>query len=231
MQPIHGKDVLVSLKIDEIFRPVLCATDMSFNCTQELVLATSADTGKWRKKRLRGLSEWSVSVNGLSKIGNNDGQVSFFYLLQENIRGTEQIIQMMFEDEDGNTQVLEGTVVIPSLSINGNVNSFADASVLFEGAGSVDIVEPVSDVESGVCEELESDTFTLAEGATFVSGVGQEGKSFAGKEILEVDREGSQYDYADGSPGNRQYAYNGTNISFESAGNPGGETVFVMWKQ
>lgn len=231
MEPIHGTNVLVSLKIDTQFYPVLCATDMSFNCTQEVVLATSADTGKWRKKRLRGLSEWNVSVNGLSKIGNTDGQVSFFYLLQENIRGSEQIIQMMFEDDEGNTQVLEGIVIIPSLSINGNVNSFADASILFEGSGEVDILEAVSDVESGVCEDLESDTFGLAESETSVSGLGQEGKSFEGKEIIEVDREGIQHDYTAGSPGNREYGYNGTEISFEIAGNPGGEKVFVMWKQ
>lgn len=231
MEPIHGKDVLVSLKIDTEFYPVLCATDMSFNCTQEVVLATSADTGKWRKKRLRGLSEWNVTVNGVSKIGNSDGQVSFFYLLQENIRGSEQTIQIMFEDSDGNTQVLEGVVIIPSLSITGNVSSFADVSVLFEGAGLVEIQEPVSEVISDLCEDLDSDTFILSEGETEINGLGQEGKSFEGKEILEVDREGLQHNYTDGSPGNMEFAYNGTDISFENAGNPGGEKVFVLWKQ
>jgi hypothetical protein len=232
MQPIHGQDILLSIKIDADFYPVLCAVDMTFQCSQEVLLATSVDTGVWRRKRLRNLSEWSVSLSGLTKIDNTDGQVSFFYLLQQNIRGAEQVIQIMFTDADLNTQVLEGTVLIPDLSINGNVSSFGDVNITFEGTGEVIIQEAVSDVVSGVCEDLISDTWILAEGATGVSGLGQQGRSFAGMEILEVDREGLQHDFASGAAGNREYSYNGTTISFDitNPGLPGGETVFVMWK-
>lgn len=236
MEPIHGTDILLSMKIGASFIPVLCAIDMTYTCSQEVVLATSASTGKWRQKRLRGLSEWSVSLTGLTKIDNTDGQVSFFYLLQENIRGSEQLIQIMFEDADGNTQILEGTVIIPELSINGNVSSFADVSVLFEGTGAVEITEAVSggggeSGESDLCDDLFSDTWVMAEGESSISGAGQEGRSFAGHEILEVDVEGMQYDYKSGTPGNREFGYDGTNISFEIPAPEGGQKVFVMWKQ
>lgn len=230
MEPIHGRDILLSIKVGDEFFPVLCAIDMTFNCSQEVLLATSVDTGIWRRKRLRGLSEWSVQMSGLSKINNTDGQVSFFWLLQENIRGSEQIIQIMFEDADGNTQVLEGVVIIPQLSINGNVGSFADANVSFEGTGPVEIGGPISDIDSDLCDDLESDVWILAEGEFAVSGLGAEGKSFAGKVILEVDREGTQFDYA-ATPGNREYGYEGTEVSFVNAGNPDGEKIFVLWKQ
>lgn len=230
MEPIHGKDVLVSILVDGDFIPVLCATDMTFSCSQEVLLATSADTGKWRRKRLRDLSEWRVDVSGLTKINNSDGQAGFFYLLLENIRGTEQIIQLMFEDADDNTQVIEGTVLIPDLSINGNVGSFADVNVTFEGTGEFDIGNVDSDVDSDLCDDLDSDTWTMAEGADSISGLGQEGKSFAGKEILEVDYEGTQYDYTSGAPANREYAYDGTNVSFETEAPEGGVKIFVLWK-
>lgn len=231
MEPVHGKDILLSIKIDTTFYPVLCAIDMTFQCSQEVLLATSVDTGIWRRKRLRNLSEWSVSVSGLTKIDNIDGQVSFFYLLQQNIRGAEQIIQIMFTDYDLNTQVLEGMVLIPELSINGNVSSFSDVSITFEGTGEVTIQQAVSGVVSGVCEDLTSDTWLVTAGQTSISGVGQQGRSFAGKEILEVDREGLQHDYTSGTPGNRQYGYNGTLISFDPT-NPfnAGETIFVLWQ-
>lgn len=236
MEPIHGTDILLSLKIGASFIPVLCAIDMTYSCSQEIVLATSASTGKWRQKRLRGLSEWNVSLTGLTKIDNSDGQVSFFYLLQENIRGSEQIIQIMFEDADGNTQVLEGTVLIPELSLNGNVSSFADVSVVFEGTGPVEITEAVSggdqSGESDLCDQLVSDTWLVVAGNSNISGAGQQGRSFAGKEILEVDRSGLSHDYTSGAPGNMQYGYNGTLITFDST-NPfnEGETIFVLWKQ
>lgn len=231
MEPIHGKDILLSLKIGNEFYPALCGVDMTFSCFQGVVLATSVDTGNFRRKRLRGLSEWNVSTSGLTKIDNTDGQVSFFYLLQENIRGSEQMIQIMFTDDAGNIQVLEGVVIIPNLSINGNVNSFADANVLFDGSGAFEITEAVSDVESDICDDLFSDTWIMAEGATSISGLGQEGGSFAGKEILEVDVEGTQYDYSSTTPGNREYGYDGTNISFEIAAPEFGQKVFVLWKQ
>jgi hypothetical protein len=204
---------------------------MTFSCRQEVLLATSVDSGNWRYKKLRNISEWNVSVSGLTKIDNTDGQVSFFYLLQQNIRGSEQIIQIMFEDSNGNIQVLEGTVLIPELSINANVGSFADATISFEGTGPVEITEPVSDVESDICEDLVSDTWDVVATETSISGAGQEGKSFAGKEILEVDRSGMVHSYTSGIPGNMEYAYNGTEISFDPT-NPfnDGETIFVLWK-
>lgn len=230
MEPIHGNDILLSIKVGTEFFPVLCATDMTFQCSQDVVLATTVGTGIWRRKRLRNLSEWSVSITGLSKIDNTDGQVSFFYLLQENIRGAEQTIQILF-DVDGDTQVLEGIVIIPDLSINGNVSSFADVNATFLGAGEVTIQEAVSGVESGICEELVSDTWATTEGLNSISGPGNEGRSFAGMEILQVDREGIQHDFTSGTPGNRQFTYDGTLISFDST-NPfnAGETVFVLWK-
>lgn len=231
MEPIHGKDILLSIKVGDEFIPVICAIDMTFTCTQEVLLATSVDTGIWRRKRLRNLSEWNVQVSGLSKIDNSDGQVSFFYLLQENIRGSEQTIQIMFEDSDANTQVLEGVVIIPQLTINGNVGSFADATISFEGTGAVEIGIPISDVDSDLCDDLVSDVWVLAEGEFAINGAGQEGNSFAGKDILEVDREGTQYDYTNGSPGNREFAYDGTDISFADAGITDGEKVYVLWKQ
>lgn len=236
MRPIEGKDVLVSILVEGEFLPVMCAIEMSFQCSQEVLLSTTIDTGIWRRKRLRQLSEWSVTVTGITKIDNTDGQASFFYLLQENIRSQEQTIQMMFEDEDGNTQVLEGVVVIPELSLTANMTGFMDTSITFEGAGDVGIEPVVSgggngsgeSGESGECDVLFSDTWLMAEGETTITGPGNEGRSFAGKEILQVAREGMQYDYTNGTPGNREFGFDGTTITFRDPS--AGETVFVLWK-
>lgn len=229
MEPIHGNNCLLSIKVDDTFYPVLCAIDFTFSVRQEMVLATTVDTGVWRQKRNRGLSEWSVTISGLTKIDNTDGQISFFYLLQESVRAQVQTIQAMFEDSDGNTQVLEGLVIMPEMSINANVNSFADASIVFEGAGEVVVQEVVSEPLSEMCEQIYSDTWEAVAGETTISGTGQEGRSFAGKEIIEVVREGMQYDYTDGAVGNRMYGYNGTTVTFEVPFMDG-ERVYVMWK-
>lgn len=229
MEPIFGTDVLVSIKVDDTFYPVLCAVDMTLSTRQEVVLATSADTGIWRRKRLRRLSEWSLSVSGLTKIDNTDGQISYFYLLQENVRGTEQTIQVLFEDADGNTKVIEGDVIIPEISINASVGAFSDVNVTFEGAGSFTIADTPEPISS-VCLEIYSDTWTMDEGENTINGLGQEGRSFEGKEILKVSVEGVQYDYTSGVPGNREFGYDGTEISVENNAPEGGQKVHVIWK-
>jgi hypothetical protein len=174
-----------------------------------------------------------VTLNGLTKIDNTDGQISYFYLLQENVRGTEQTIQIIFEDTDGNIQVIEGTVLIPDITFNSSVGSFSDVNVTFEGSGRFTIEQSLSGAQSGsgLCETILSDTWIMAAETNSISGAGNEGRSFAGMDILEVDREGTQFDYTSGSPGNREFSFDGTNIIFQDdvpAGQT--ETVFVLWK-
>jgi hypothetical protein len=152
MTNIHGNDVILYLLVDAVYYPILCATDMNFSVKQDVVLATSANTGIARKKKLRGLYEWTVTTSGLTKVNNNDGQISFFYILQESVRGTEQEIKIEFDDEDGNEQVITGTVIIPDLSISAPTSDFSSADITFEGSGEFEMnpIEPPVPTE---CEQ------------------------------------------------------------------------------
>lgn len=76
-----------------------------------------------------------------------------------------------------------------------------------------------------------SDYWQTTAGQTSVSGESVEhGYSLTGKTIIEVSREGLQYDLiTSGTPGERQCIYSSGAITFRDAFNPG-ETVFVEFK-
>lgn len=197
MTPIFGYDVIVNLVIDTVPYPIFCATDMEFRLKQDIVLATSASTGSYRQKRLRGLCEWSVTTSGLTKIDNTDGQVSFFYLLQEAIRGQEQSIQIDFTDEEGNDQSLSGSVIIPELGINGPASDWSSASVTFEGTGAISMV-PVEPPVPSECEQEDTLYIDAVEGE---DSVHHDLLEQTGVVILAVARTGAVHYETSGTPG------------------------------
>ncbi len=230
MEPIQGKDAYVQLKVGEDFLDLLCATEMSLNVSQDVVLKTTVGSGAWRRKALRGLSDWSVSVSGLSHIDNTADQISWFYVLQQQVRGTAQIVRIIFE-ADGDTLVLEGEVIIPVMSIGGSVTDFAIGDITLEGTGPFELSNVIP-VPTGDCPEVFADTWDTVEGEFGISGPGREGLSFEGADkILMVFREADSTDPDVGTPGNREFNYDGVNISF-NPGNPfnPGETVRVVWE-
>lgn len=195
MQNIFGNNVIVSLLVDAVYYPVFCGTDMELRVKQDVVLATSANTGIARKKKLRGLYEWTVTVSGLSKIDNSDGQISFFYLLQESVRGTEQDIKVEFEDEDGNDQEITGTVIIPDLGINGPATDFSTADVTFEGSEEFEM-NPVSPPVPTDCEQATIYIDCVAGEFTVHSDL----LEAAGVVILAVARSGQVHYETSGTP-------------------------------
>lgn len=225
---VHGKNVSVEALIDGDYIAVGCAVSFSYEFENEIIGKTDRNAGLNRKKRVR-ISDSRGSVQGVTTINNSATRLTSFYFLQEAVRRAEQDMRFVFTDQANNTRYVQGLFLVRSLGFSGETSSFSEFDLQLEGTGDITIgtVEPPAE---SICPELFSDTWVLAEGETSISGLGQEGRSFAGNEIIEVDREGLQYDYKEGSPGNREFSYDGTNISFEIAGNEFSEKVFVIWK-
>lgn len=228
MTPIHGRDCLLSIDIDGEFLPALCATDFTLNVRQDIVLATAPGTGFWRQRRRKGISEWDVSLSGLTKVDNSDGQISWFYLVQESVRGSVLTIQLLYEDESGNTVVITGDALIPEMSLSAPVQGFTSGTIGFVGTGGFTQETNVPVAPSGVCAVQETIYTTLAEGETSVTDALL---TTDNAEVLWVTRSGFGLSYTTGTPINDQYAvdYATGTISF-AADNPGnGEPIGIGW--
>lgn len=228
---IQGKDVNVEALVDGVYITIGCAVSISFEFENELIAKTDVNAGLNRKKRVR-MSDSRGSVQGLTMIDNTATRLTAFHFLQEAVRRSEQTMRFVFMGEN-DTRYITGLFLVQALSLTGDHGGpgFSEFDLRLEGTGGITIGTVDSGSESGLgCPDIDSDTWVMDEGESSVSGAGLQGKSFVGKQILEVDVEGLQYDYKDGAPGNREYAYDGTNISFETQAPEGGQRVFVIWK-
>lgn len=225
---VHGRDVSVEALINGDYIAIGCAVSCSFEFENEIIGKTDRNAGLNRKKRVR-ISDTRGSVQGLTTIESSATRLTSFHFLQEAVRRSENDMRFVFIDEANNTRYVQSLFLVKALSLTGDVSAFSEFDLQLEGTGGITIgtVDPVPDI---ICPELFSDTWTMAEGENSISGLGQEGRSFAGNEIIEVDVEGTQYDYSSIAPGNREYSYDGTNISFEIAAPEFGQKVFVVWK-
>lgn len=228
---VHGRNVVGLFKIDTTWYNIFCATGCTFSFTNELIEKTDANAGVFRKYRVR-RSDIAASFSGVTKTGQADGVISPFYFLTEAVRRNEGQYRVMFTDENGTEKIIGITGLIESLDMSGEVSSFSTSDMSIKGTGGFEI-DPVDPPGPQVCDEFYSDWWTTTPGATSISGLSSVlGLSFAGLDVIEVDREGLQHDIIEtGTPGNREAKYTGgSTIDFDPT-NPfnSGERVFVIW--
>jgi hypothetical protein len=226
---VNGRDVNVEALVDGNYILIGCAFSCSFEFENELIGKTDVNAGLNRKKRVR-ISDFRGSVQGLTTLNNTVTHLTPFYFLQEAIRRAENALRFVFTDQAGSTKYITGNFLVKAMSLTGDTSAFSEFDLQLEGTGGVTIgtVNPIPDP---FCPELFSDTWETTPGESAITGPGLAGRSFEGQDILEVDREGTQFDYTAGAPGNRQFTYDGVSISFDPTNpfNPD-ERVFVVWK-
>lgn len=225
---VFGRDMVFEAKIDDVYTPFGCAASGSFDFKNELIAKTDVNAGLFRKKRVR-ISDCSLSVQGLTTLENNSTG-SVMYFLQEGVRRTEQDLRITFTDEANLQKQIQGMFLLESCQLSGEVSGFSEFDMEFQGTGGFTISD-VEDESGGIIGDAQWDWWAAVEGGNTISGAGNYGRSFAGDEILLVDREGVQYDEVTSSPSGRQYSSDGTTISFDAAlPFNSGERVFVLWK-
>lgn len=229
MNPVEGKNVVFSMKVDGTYYPVLCATDMTFSKGVEKIEKTGPTSGGVRQWMLR-LEQYTSTISGLTYVENDD-ELSFFYLLQESVRREEQDFKLVFTDGRGDTISLTGVGLIGDCDINGPATDFSNCNIeiLWNQEPEFDQIDPP---EGGAC--IESPLYLAFTSGTSVS---DEALEATGVEILHVEREGLGMTETSGTPvsGSREFKFtggtgNGT-IAFD-ADNPstGDEVVYVLYR-
>lgn len=231
---VQGKKAILEISIGGIYRPIGCAVSCSYTFQNELIAKTDRNAGLFRKKRVR-ISDFSMSMDGLMTL-KNDENISILYMLQEGVRRTEQDVRIRYTDELDLQKQVQGVVLVESISLSGSTDAFVEFSLSMQGTGPITIGAPTGgDGDSpgtGIPGDVQFDWWDTTPGASSITGVGHYGRTFANKDVIEVAREGTQYDEVVSGPSNRQYANSGTVISFDTL-NPfnAGERVYVVWQE
>lgn len=229
---IFGTNGTIEVKVGGNYFPIGCFTSFSFRHNNELILKTDVNAGLFRKRKVR-ISDCSASVSGLTTL-ENDTTASTFYFLQESIRRTEQDIRFTFLDQDNVSKQIQGIFLLETGEVSGSVEDFSEFELEFLGTGGFTI-SAVDESPEPLPDGLMWDYWETTPGEFAISGAGHYGRSFAGvsfENLVEVDREGTQYDTTESAPGNRQAQYDGTNIEFENAFEDVSpvERVYVIWQ-
>lgn len=219
-------EMLVSLD----WYPVLCQVEVNYKLQQEVILKTGVNSGIFREKATR-LNEAFCSVRGITPIENGD-VISVFYMLQESIRTAPQEIRIKYVDQAGGNQQISGTAYIVNIDMPSPQADFMTVTIDFEFSGAITIENVTAPPSAGLV--LYSDLWTTTAGQNYISGASAiHAYSLVGKTILEVDREGVQYDLIanNSTPGNRQCSWNTSSnrLVFENDFSDS-ETVFVIFR-
>lgn len=230
---VLGRNWLVQGSTDDglSYKTIGCAYSGSIEIENELIAKTDRNAGLFRKKRVR-MSDCRISVQGLMTLANDADKLSAIYYAEEAVRRTEQPIRCLFTDEAGFDRYIAGLFLVRLINFTGQVAGFGEFDMSLEGTGGIVIEELDEPAIPGVPEEF-SDWWAGAEGETTITGAGTFGRNFNGHTVLAVARETSIYYEASGTPGVGEFAFDGTTISFsaDQPFNPGGERVFVLWKE
>lgn len=152
-------------------------------------------------------------------------------------------MRFVFTDQAGFIRNIEGIFLVRTINLTGSQTDFSEFDLQLEGTSNIDIGVVIppgggggdDDSDSGApacLDELYSDYWEAVEGESSVSGLGVQGLTFADQQVLFVSREGIEHEFVASGPGNREYTYDGTEISFDPTNpfNAEGERIFVIWK-
>ena len=157
---IQGRNVHVFKYIDSEMFEIVCGEDVVFELQKELIGATTPDSGKFKEVRPR-LKEFFVTISGVST-SENDGDISVFYLLGDDVVDEVQDIEIVYTDNNGNDVSIRGNFFIETLNINGPAADSSGFEIRLRSWGDYAATELVDPELAG--SNVTSDSYTIAGG-------------------------------------------------------------------
>jgi len=215
---IQGKNVHVFKYIDAAPFEIVCGTNIVVEFQQELIGATTPESGRYLEVRPRMRSLTAV-ISGAST-STNDGNLAIFHFIDEDIFGEVQDLEVVYTDNNGVDRSIRGDFYIERLPITAEAGSASTYDINLKSSGTYTAASLVDPTVTGV--NVKSDSYTVASGKISNS----QWIGLASANIIEVCREGSEQ-LSLGLP----YSFNsGTGeITPDPSTTIDGQRMFVIW--
>ena len=210
---IQGSNVHVFKYVESLPLEIVCATDMTLTINQEMIGATTPDSGIYKERRPR-LIDFSLSLSGAST-SDNDGDISIFYMLN-NIREAHDL-QIVFTDNIGNERTFRADFYIETNDLTAPADEASTYELSLLGTGPYFLSELLDPSTTGT--QVGSGTFVVSGGV--VTDPDLEGVLIIGvwREGTNLESMGISYTYNSGT---------GT-ITPDPATTEDGQRIFVIW--
>lgn len=216
---IQGDNVRIYKYIDAALFEIVCAENITYERSRELIGATTPDSGKDTEVRPRMRSHF-VTVTGATT-SENDGNLSIFHFMDEDVEDEAQDLEIIFTDNNGDEVSLRGDFYIENIKHDSPAGDSATFEIKFRGGGGgVTLSELADPTITG--ETVASDSYVIA------GGVVQDDDwiGLADANIIEVCREGTELT----SMGLSWSLNSGTGTITPDPGTTmDGQKLFVIW--
>jgi predicted secreted protein len=215
---IQGRNVHVFKHIDTSMFEIVCGEDVVIEINQELIGATTPDSGRFRELRPR-MIEMSCTISGVTT-STNDGDISYFHFLEIDNLIDVQDLEVVYTDNNGTETSIRANFYIESTNINGPADGSSGYEIKLRSWGEYAVTILVDPTDTG--DEIFSDSYTVA------GGVIQDNDwiGLTSANIHLVCREGSEQ-LSIGLP----YSFDGVTgtITPDAATTIDGQRMYVLW--
>jgi len=215
---IQGKNVHVFKYLDASPFEIVCGTDVVVEISQELIGATTPDSGKFKEIRPR-MIEMACTISGVTT-SDNDGDLSYFHFLDVDVLSGVQDLEIVYTDNNGSDRSIRANFYIETTSVTGPADSLSGYEIRLRSWGEYAVSILYDPVPSG--EGVASGSYTIA------GGVVQDNAwiGLTTANIIGVWREGTELT----SMGLSWSLNSGTGTITPDPGTTmDGQKVFVIW--
>jgi hypothetical protein len=221
---VKGRNVVVSMLVDEAYYPVFCAKAAEFVTEQDMFDVTSINSGADREFR-GGMRTTTLTLSGITTLNNSYGRISITYLMQQ--MRTAKTFKITMTDDDAQTNIATFSGLIQTAGFSRETSGYSKSNLTVKVSGAVTwqtvVTAPTPEDEFALY-------ITVVAAASSVSHA-----NLGGATILQVQREGVGHTETSGTPSGRQFKYtdnttSGT-ISFDtSIPFDTGEIIYVLYR-
>ena len=158
---IQGKNVHVFKHIDISMFEIVCGTDVVIEINQEMIGATTPDSGRFREVRPR-MIDMAMTISGVTT-STNDGDLSYFHFLEIDNLIDVQDLEVVYTDNNGTDTAIRGNFYIETTSINGPADNSSGYEIRLRSWGEYAVTILVDPTDTGG-DNIDSDSYIVAGG-------------------------------------------------------------------
>jgi hypothetical protein len=230
---VLGKNVIVSMLVDGDYYPIFCGKTADLGLVQDKIEVTYINSGAHRNY-VPGMSDSTLSVNGVTLINNDEHKVSVLYLSQLAIRRSINTYRVLLTDQDSTQVSVSFSAFVLSTNLSRDAIAWSQSSVVFQITDDWTFSTIIPPPTEPTCEMQDTLYKTLASSDTYVTDsllIPASGETIT---IISVSRSGTVYYETSSTPGSLEFKYTSASgkIEFDplNPGNPGGEPVSIEYK-
>ncbi len=215
---IQGKNVHVFKYLDITPYEIVCGTDVVIEINQELIGATTPDSGKFREIRPR-LIDMAMTISGVTT-STNDTNLAYFHFIDVSVLTAVQDLEVVYTDNIGTQRTIRANFYIETTNVSGPADSSSTYEIRLKSWG--EYTTSILADPTGGGTHVKSNSYTVS--SLKISDAQWIGLTAAN--IIAVYREGSEQ-LSIGLP----YTFNsGTGEITPDAGTTmNGQRMFVIW--